>query len=136
MSSPRRVRERAVLPPARHPPVDEFRITREARVGAEPEPLHHARAHAFDQRVGMLDEPQHRAHRLRLLQVERERALAAIEDRAAAEVERIAVAAGRALDEDHVRAHVGEQHPAERRRADSGDFDDSDSVQRAHARSP
>ena len=47
-----RVRQRAELAPAGHAAVDEARISREAGVGAEAEPLGHAGPEALDQRVG------------------------------------------------------------------------------------
>ena len=51
---PRRGRERAVLPPARHPAVYQPGITRETRLGPEAEPLQHAGPEPFDQHVGAL----------------------------------------------------------------------------------
>ena len=112
-------------------------IAGEAGLGAEAEALHHAGAEALDQRVGAGDEFERRGDRLRLLQVEGDRAAAAIEKAAALErVERVALAGRLAVDAHDVRAHVGEQHAGEGRRADAGHFDDLDARQRTHARPP
>ena len=58
MSWPARVGERPVLAPAGHAAVDEARVAREADVGAEAEPLHHAGAETLDEHVGALDQAQ------------------------------------------------------------------------------
>ena len=55
-----RVRERPVLAPAGHAAVHEPRVAGEADVGPEAEALGDAGPEALDQRVGRLDEPQHR----------------------------------------------------------------------------
>ena len=108
-------------------------IAREADLGAEAEPLHHAGAKALDQRVGGADQLERGRDRLRLLQVERDRAPAAIEKAAALDrVERVALGRRLAVDADDVGAHVGEQHAGERRRADAGHFDDLEAGQRTH----
>ena len=65
-----RVRERTVLAPSGHAPVDEARVAREARVGPEPEPLGHARAEPLDERVGLLDQAQHGLDAVGVLQVD------------------------------------------------------------------
>ena len=48
------LRHRAALAEARHAAVDEARILREADVGAEPEPLHHAGTEALGEHVRLL----------------------------------------------------------------------------------
>ncbi|MNO80125.1 hypothetical protein D3C76_713170 [compost metagenome] len=45
--------QRAVLAPAGHAAVDQARVLRQALLGAEAQALHHARAVALDQRVGL-----------------------------------------------------------------------------------
>ena len=68
-----RVRERAVLAPAGHPPVDQPRVAGEALVGTEPEPLGDAGPEALDERVGLLDQPQHALDAVGVLQVDADR---------------------------------------------------------------
>ena len=65
MSCPAASEYGPVLAPAGHPPVDELGVAGEALVGADAEPLHHARAEALDQRVGALDEVEQRGARRR-----------------------------------------------------------------------
>ena len=64
------LRERPVLAPAGHPPVDEARVAGEALVGPDAEALHHARAEALDERVGALDQVEQRRHAVGVLQVD------------------------------------------------------------------
>jgi hypothetical protein len=74
------------------------------------------------------------------LEVHRHAALVAVEDHERGRLAlhlrlRVAprvVAAGELLDLDHVRAHVGEEHPAGRARHDLGELDHLDSIQRTH----
>ena len=75
----RGLRHRAVLAPAGHAAVDELRVAGEAHVGAEAEPLGDAGPEALDERVGLLDEPQHRLDAVGLLEVDADRAPAAVE---------------------------------------------------------
>ena len=74
------LRHRTVLAPAGHAAVDELRVAGEARVGAEAEPLGDAGPEALDQRVGLLDEREHRLDAVGLLQVDADRAPAAVQD--------------------------------------------------------
>ena len=62
---------RALLPVAGHPPVDELRVALRDVLGPEPEPLHHPRAKALDQRVGRRAEPQREVPAGRRLQIAR-----------------------------------------------------------------
>ena len=128
----RGLRHRAVLAPAGHAAVDELRVPGEAVVGTEPEPLGDAGAVALDQRVGLLDEPQHRLDAVGVLQVDADRAPAPVQRLEVRLVERRGVDLLGAVDPDDVGAHVGEQHPRERPRADPGQLDDLDALQRSH----
>ena len=92
MSCPADVGERTLLAPAGHAAVDEARVPREADVGAEPEPLHHARPEALDQHVGLLDQPEHGLDAVRLLQVDADAPPAAIQE---VERRRLRIAAAR-----------------------------------------
>ena len=47
-----RLRQGPVLPPAGHPAINQPRIGLETDLGPESEPLHHARAKAFDHGIG------------------------------------------------------------------------------------
>ena len=80
----------------------------------------------------------------RILEVEHDRALVAVHRREVlaerASVSRTATAAAIAeavaavgrLDLDHVGAHVGQQHPAERAGGDLAELDDLDALEREH----
>ena len=94
-------------------------------VGAEAEPLGHAGTKALDQRVGLLDQLQHRLDRFGLFEIERDRAAAAIEQRVLGIHRDSESRVGGAIDPEHIGAHVREQHRAHRSGADPGEFDDS-----------
>src|SRR5512132_460462 len=119
------LRERAAPSVAGDAPIDKARIVGEAGVGAEPEPLHHAGAIAFDKDVGGPDQLARMPEARRVLEVERDGEPAAQEEIVLARVERVRLAAG-ARDAHHRRAVVGEHHPAEGRRADRIELDDAD----------
>jgi len=112
------VGERAFLAPARHASVHEAPVAREARLGAESQPLRDAGTEPLDQRVGAIDEPEHEAGALRRLEVDGERPSSAEE----CGDERLATRVGRAVDAHDLRAEVGEDHPAERHRADPSEL--------------
>ena len=111
-----RLRERTVLAPPGHAPVHQLRVAGEAHVGTEPEPFGHAGPEALDERVGLLDHPQHRLHPVGVLQVDGDGAPPApVEDEPARPARRRRQLG--ALDPHHLGAHVGEQRPRERARA-------------------
>ena len=128
----RGLRHRTVLAPPGHAAVHELRVAREAVVGTEAEPLGHARAVALDQRVGLLDEPQHRFDTFRLLQVDTDRPPTAIQRLEVRLVEHPRVHLLGPVDADDVGAHVGKQHPRERTGPDAGQLHDLDALQRSH----
>ena len=136
MSWPGGLRHRTVLAPAGHAAVDELRVAGEAHVGAEAEPLGHAGPEALDQRVGLLDEAQHRLDAVGVLQVDADRAPAAVQRLEVRLVERRRVDLLRPVDAHDVGAHVGEQHPGERARPDPGELDDLHALQRSHDACP
>ncbi len=128
--------ERPALPPAGHAAIHETRVALEANAGAEAVALHDARAKAFDQRVSRSDQSQRGLYACRLLEVERDRSLAAIEQGVWAEVEerhatRLLIR-NLAIDDEYVGAEVGEHHRGKRRWADSRKFDNSYTLQRTH----
>ena len=108
-------------PPARHPPIDELGVARQANIGAEPKPLHHPRPEPLDQGVGPVDQAQRGIDPSLVLQIDGDVAAAARQ-----QVEAVLLAGGaadpavvmpdvtRAIDPDHLGAHVREQHRAKR----------------------
>jgi HIP---CoA ligase len=134
---PGRRGQRSFLPPAGHPPVDQPGVPRQAGVRTEAEPFHHARAEAFHQRVRARDEPKHRFPPLGVLEVDGDRTAPPVHDVTLRGLRqhacrRPAAVAGqrRPVDPYHLCAQVGEQHGAERRRADRGHLDHADPRQR------
>ena len=113
--------ERTVLAPAGHPPVHQAGVAFPARLGADPQALSHARPVALDEYVGVLDELQHRLG-TRGLQIHHDRTLVAPRE-VAGRVDPERRATG-AVDSDHIRAQVGQQHASERARSDSGQLHD------------
>ncbi len=122
------LRIRSVLPPAGHAPEDELRIVLEQHIGAEAQPLHHARTIAFDQPVGALAKvAQDIAARL-ALHIDRDRAAAARQHVALRHHPRICTGP---LDPDHLGTMIGQHHARERPRPDPGHFDDAQSCKRS-----
>ena len=121
---------RAVLAPTGHAAVHEARVAGEADVGADAEPLRHAGPESLGQRIGALDEPQHRLDAVGVLQVDRHGAAAAVHHR-----HRSGIATARhglrAVDVQHVGTHVRQQHRGERTRADPGELDHLHTRQRS-----
>ena len=122
------LRQRPLLPPAGHAAVHELWIGLEAFVRPEAKALHHAGPEAFDQCISFRHQLPGDLDVRGLLQVERDRAAAARQKivfgfDGIAEIGRLG-----AIDADDVGAHVGEQHAAERPRADAGELDDFNSL--------
>jgi hypothetical protein len=117
----RRRRQRPGLAPAGHPAVHEPRVARPHRVGTDAEPLGDTGAVALDQHVGTRHEGEHDLHGRRLLQVEHDRPLAAVEHVC---LRRRQLGTGRALHPDDVGPHVGQRHAGERAGPDAGELDD------------
>ena len=125
---PRGLRQRPVLAPARHAPEDETGVAREALVGTQAETLHHAGPEALDERVGLLDEPEHGGDPVGMLEVDGHRAPAAVQHVA----RRVTSTRSRAVDPHHVGAHVGEHHGGEGARPDTRHLDHAEATQRSH----
>ncbi|MNV77007.1 hypothetical protein D3C71_1703970 [compost metagenome] len=96
-----RLRHRTGLTPTRHASVDQARIACRAHAGTQTQALHHAGAHSFDQRVGILDELQDQLAALGGLEIGDHRALAPVEQC------RRRVRCRIALDRDDVGTEVG-----------------------------
>jgi hypothetical protein len=128
---------RPVLSERRDRAVDQRGLARTEPVPAQPEALHHAGSAVLDEDVGLEHERARRVAGRRVLEVERDRALAAIDRR---EVLGVAVrdrwplphrvALGR-LDLDDLGAEVGEQHAAERPGRHLAELDDAHALERA-----
>ncbi len=102
---------------------DDARISRGERRVADAELVHHARAKALDDDIRALDHREERVARRGLFEIERERALAAIDREKPARHAALQwwqraqiITELRILDLDDIRAHVGEHHREERAR--------------------
>ena len=126
------LRIRALLAPTGHSAVDEAGVAGEAVVGADTEPLGDPGPEALDQAVGGLDEPHHRLEALGRLHVDTDRATAAQHDVGRRHIGIPASNRRGSLDADHVGAHVGQHHGAERPRADARQLDDAYSGKGSH----
>ena len=117
--------QRAFLAPAGHAAIDEPWIAREHDFRAEAEPLHHAGAKAFDQRIGAGKQVEHLCDRRLVLEVELDHLAAAARDRLHA------LLCTDAIERDDLSAHVGQHHAGERTGTDAGEFDDAEARERA-----
>src|SRR5437763_607264 len=121
------VSERALLPPPRHAPVHELRIAGETLVRPESEALHHAGAESLDEGVGLLNEAEHGLYAVGMLEVD--------SDRPPPPVEHVLVGVQhpgvRAVDTEHLGAHVGQHHRRKRPWADAGHLDHLEALQRS-----
>ena len=124
--------ERAVLAPAGHAAVDKARIGFLAGLGAQAKPFHDARAESLDQQVGGSHQIQHRSDAVRALQIDCHGAFTPIGQVEAPLDRKAQIGRREPVDTDHIRAHVGQQHPAKRRRPDAGHFHNPDSLQWSH----
>lgn len=95
--------------------------------------LHDARTHTLDQHVGAFVQVQPGIAGRRVLEVEDQRLLAAIDDCVLAKVEHMGAFATGTLQQNHFRAHVGQQHAEERPWPDPGEFDDPNANSQAIA---
>ena len=111
---------------------DQPRLRLAEVVEPQPEPLHQSRPEVLDHDVGRGDEPSDEGHAFGRAQIGRHRALVAVQREEVggvvpgerrSPVPRV-VALARALDLDHVRAQVGEDHGAQRAGQDAGEVDD------------
>jgi hypothetical protein len=110
----------AVAAVARHRTVDQAGVDFLEGVVAQAQPFERAAAVVFGQDVGLLHHGQQDLASLRMLQVEGDAALVAVQDHegrrdpvhARLAVAARIVAAGKLFDLDHVGAHVGQHHAA------------------------
>ncbi len=120
---------------------DDLRVLRRQRRVAEAELVHHAGTKALDDDVGALDHRQQRVALRRHLEIERERALAAVDREVACGHAALArrkraqvIADARILDLDDVRAHVGEDHRQVRTGKQAREVEDLRAAQRVGER--
>jgi hypothetical protein len=125
-------RQRAALAPAGHASVNQPRIAREHRIGPQAQALHHAGTEALDQRVGLARQFERGLHAAGRFHVQGDRAPAAHGHVVPALAVHAQVRRLRAVDHQHVGAHVGQHHAAERAGPDGFEFDDLDTGERAH----
>ena len=113
--------------------VDQPRVDLGHGLGSEPELRHGAGPEVLGQDIGRGDELARDRHALRRFQVERDRALVAVECRkeacAGADQTPRIVAVGRRLDLDHVGAEVAENEAAARPHDHVAELDDADARQ-------
>src|SRR6185295_16137820 len=103
--------------------VDELCVARHAVVRTEAEALGNTRAEAFEQTGSRFTKAQYHFDAFRLLEIDGDRASVARED-----ILRPTRCARQAIDPDHLRAHVGQHHAAERARPNACKLDDSQAV--------
>jgi hypothetical protein len=122
--------ERAVLPPAGHPPVHQAGVALPARLRADAEPLGHPGPEALDDDVRAGGQGEGQVDAGGLLQVGGDRPLAAVQQILPV----VGVPGGRGpgpVQADHVGAEVGQQHGAERAGADAAELDDAYPAERS-----
>ena len=121
------LRKGAVLPPSRHPPIDQSGIGGETWLRTKPEPFHDARTKALEHRIRSGDQ---RERSVRVGgKVDFHRCAPAMEHGAAHIVPRF-TAGSRPCDPDDVGTHIGEDHRRERHGPDRIEFHDTQPVQR------
>src|SRR6202011_5600328 len=106
------------------------RVAGQARVGSDPETFGDTGPEAFDERVGLLHETHQRLDTVGILEIDADRAPAAVDDVLVLTRE-IAGDGLRALDPHDVGPQVGEDHRRERSGPDARDLDDLDALERA-----
>ena len=112
-----------ILSPTRHARIDEPGIARQRDIGTKAKSFHDARPEAFDEDIGLPDDPQAEISGGRFLEVEHKRALPAIDGRVG-NCKKVRCAGP--LDAQHIRPKVGQQHPAIGRWAKPGKFKHAD----------
>ena len=129
----RRMRQRALLAEAGHTAIHKTGVMFVAGRGAKAQPFGHTRAKSLDQHIGAGHQLHQGSNPAGRLKVQCDRTAAACVH-VKARRQRQAQAAGLgAVDAHDIGAQVGQQHAAHRRRADTGEFDHLQSVQRSHA---
>ena len=123
------------LAPAGHAPVDQARIARQTDIGRQAQPLHDPGTKTLDQRVGTGDQLQGGGNALGAFQVQGDHLPVAVENINLG-IEQIragsAARSGLALDAQHGRPQISQEHCAHGRRAQGGKFDYLDAMQRSH----
>src|SRR5205823_10710058 len=120
---------RAVLAPAGHAPVHEARIACPADVGPESEPFGDTRAVALDEHVGALDEAEHGLDPVAALEIDGDRTPAPAEQIARRRHIVSLRNSNRPIDAHDIGAEIGQHHGGKRTGTDSGELDDTYSVE-------
>ena len=115
--------DRPILAPAGHAGINELGIAGKRNIGAEAKALHDTGPEAFDERIGFFDDPQAEIDGRRVFEVEQKRPLPAINGRVG---NREQLRRAGALDAQHIRSEVREQHPAIGSWAKPGKFEHAD----------
>ncbi len=123
------LRQRPVLAPAGHPPVDQLRVAGEAGVGPDAEPFGDAGAVPLDEDVGAFDQVEDAVGAALGLEVDEDGALVAVGD-VVRRVDAERRAAG-PVDAYDIGSEVRQEHGRERPGADPRQLDGTDSCQRA-----
>ena len=133
----RRLAQRSTLAPPGHATINEARIAHETNVRTEPIALHDTRAKSLDQRVRAIDQAQRSGRSGWRLEVERNRALAAIEQCIATQVEKketsrvFGLAALRSITRTSAPKSAS-IIDAKGSGPDAGEFDNPNTLQRSH----
>lgn len=125
--------ERSGLAVAAHSAVDEFGIAGQALVGSDAKAFGDAGAKPLDQPIGLLDEIEHRRDATWGAKIHLHRPPISVEESVLV-FWVPPIRFGRAIDEDDVSPHVGQQHAGERSRAYAEQFDDLQPRQWSHGR--
>ena len=131
--------QRPILAPAGNAAIDQLGIALPAVLGAEAQSLGDASAETFDQGVGAGHHAQDQFDTFGLLQIDRDRAATAIEQRVLRLHRDAEIGIDHTIDAYHLGAHVGEHHRAHRVGANARQFNHLVSDQwstRGHFASP
>jgi hypothetical protein len=145
----RTIAPRPGLPVARDRAVHDLRVRRAHRVVADAEPVEHARAEGLQHDVVLAHEAEQHVASLRLLEIEPDRALVAVQREKERGLRALVgalvkgwrppdvVAAAGVLDLEHVGAVVGEQQRAEAPGQQAAEIENADAVERScHGHAP
>ena len=113
------------LSPTGEPAVDEARVAGEADVGADAESLGDAGSEHLEHRVGLLDDAEERVGAVGVLEVDGRSPVCRAPSRSSPAEGSTRPGDLDAIDAQHLRAEVGEEHAAERPGAEPDELDDS-----------
>jgi hypothetical protein len=126
-------RQRPGLPETGDAAVDQRGLLHQTRLGAKAEPLHCLRPKTLDQRITAGDEPARERDPFGGLQINRDRALAAVQQVVLRRPLDAQTAGREAVHTQHLGAEVGQQHAAHRAGPDTGELHHLHAAQRTLA---